>query len=130
MPRKSTGKYPHDWGAIATRTKEEAGWACVRCGVPHSGKMDGDGLTVHHIDLNPANCDWWNLVALCQRCHLQIQHKVILERPWVMEDHSDWFKPYVAGWYAKRYLGQSLSREETVARLDELLQLERQAVLL
>jgi len=92
--------------------------------------MDGDGLTVHHIDLNPANCDWWNLVALCQRCHLQIQHKVILERPWVMEDHSDWFKPYVAGWYAKRYLGQSLSREETVARLDELLQLERQAVLL
>lgn len=56
-------------------------------------------LTVHHIDLNKSNCRWWNLAALCQRCHLQIQHKVIIERTYMFE-HSKWFKPYVAGYYA------------------------------
>jgi hypothetical protein len=42
-------------------------------------------LTVHHLRLgNDAKRDlrWWNLVALCQRCHLQIQGKVVMERIW------------------------------------------------
>jgi hypothetical protein len=128
-PRKSTGAYPANWKEIAIEVKDAADWTCVRCGVPHSGRMDGNGLTVHHLDLNPANCEWWNIPALCQRCHLQIQHKVVMERPWVMAEHSTWFKPYVAGYYAHKYLGQSLSREEVTARLDELLALESRAVL-
>lgn len=80
-------------------------------------------LTVHHLDGNKANCRWWNLVALCQRCHLTIQGRVRMERvyPW---PHSDWFKPYVAGYYALTYLGEELDREQTEARLDELLGLE------
>jgi hypothetical protein len=41
--------------------------------------------------------------------------------PW---PHSEWFKPYAAGWYAWSYLGEELTREETLARLDELLALE------
>ena len=46
-------------------------------------------------------------------------------------EHSDWFKPYAAGWYAWRYLGEELDRDETMARLDELLALEhRQGSLL
>jgi len=49
--------------------------------------------------MNPDNCEWWNIPALCQRCHLHIQGKVIMERMWIFE-HSDWFKPYVAGYYA------------------------------
>lgn len=83
-------------------------------------------LTVHHLDGNKANCRWWNLVSLCQRCHLQIQGKVLMERvyPW---EHSDWFKPYVAGYYASVYLGEELTREQTIARMDELLALERAA---
>lgn len=80
-------------------------------------------LTVHHLNGNKADCRWWNLAALCQRCHLTIQGKVYMEREWI-RDHSDWFKPYAAGWYAVRYLGLDLSREETMARLDELLALE------
>ena len=130
MPRKSTGTYPPNWGEIAKAVKDAANWTCVRCGQEHSGRMDGNGLTVHHLDLNPANCEWWNIPALCQRCHLQIQHKVVIERPWVMTDHSDWFKPYVAGYYAYRYLGLNLTRDEVMVRLDELLTLERKAVLL
>ncbi|WP_206689867.1 hypothetical protein, partial [Streptococcus pseudopneumoniae] len=80
-------------------------------------------------DLNPSNCAWWNIPALCCVCHLQIQHKVDLSRPWVMSDHSEWFKPYVAGWYAFRYLGEELTRTEVEQRIDELLALERDAVL-
>ena len=83
-------------------------------------------LTVHHLDMNKANCRWWNLVALCQRCHLQIQGKVQMARvyPW---EHSAWFRPYVAGYYAFVYLGEDLTREQTEARLDDLLALERAA---
>jgi 5-methylcytosine-specific restriction endonuclease McrA len=116
-------------------------------------------LTVHHLDEDKANCRWWNLVALCQRCHLRMQRAVVMGRPYHYE-HSEWFKPYAAGFYAWKYekctrcggSGQEpfddhsdasqnryvpvtcdrcdgdgrnvLSREETMARLDELLEHE------
>lgn len=82
-------------------------------------------LTVHHLNGVKHDCRWWNLAALCQRCHLAIQGRVVMERVWPWE-HSDWFKPHAAGWYAAAYLGEELSREETMTRLDELLDLERQ----
>jgi hypothetical protein len=34
-----------------------------------------------------------------------MQGKVKMERRWLHE-HSDWFKPYVAGYYAHVYLGE------------------------
>lgn len=84
-------------------------------------------LTVHHLDGDKANCRWWNLASLCQRCHLEIQAKVVMERVYVHE-HSEWFKPYVSGYYAAVYLDEpDLSREEVVARMPELLALERAA---
>lgn len=83
-------------------------------------------LTVHHLCLGDAakrDLRWWNLAALCQRCHLTIQGRVQMERvyPW---PHSEWFKPYAAGWYAWAYLGEELTREQVEARMDELLALE------
>jgi len=81
-------------------------------------------LTVHHLDGNKWNLQWWNLTALCQVCHLIIQAKVNMFRPWAMFEHSEWFKPYAAGFYAHRYLGESLSRQEVVERMSELLALE------
>lgn len=86
-------------------------------------------LTVHHLDLDKSNCRWWNVIPLCQRCHLRIQGRVDLARPWVMLPHSAWFKPYVAGYYAWRYLGIDLSYDEVMADLDRYLSLEREAVL-
>lgn len=129
MPRKSTGgSYPPNWNEIAAQIKEAADWRCVRCGHPHD-PASGYTLTVHHLDMRPEHSDpkkwWFNLAALCQRCHLQIQAKVVPERMWVLE-HSAWFRPYAAGWYAYTYLGQMLSRAEVEQRLDELLALERQ----
>lgn len=122
MPRPSTGEYPANWNEIAAQVKADAGWKCVRCGELHDVGA-GYTLTVHHIDLNKSNCEWWNLAALCQRCHLQIQHKVIIERAFMFE-HSDWFKPYVAGYYAfKNNLPHD--RQYVLAHLDQLLDFGR-----
>ena len=92
------GDYPDDWDAIAKRVKDEAGNKCVRCGHPHDTPA-GYMLTVHHLDGDKANGAWWNLAALCQRCHLTIQAKVVMPRTWMFE-HTPWFRPYVAGYYA------------------------------
>jgi hypothetical protein len=120
MARSSTGEYPSDWPLIAQHIKEAADWKCVRCGHKHEPET-GYCLTVHHLDLNPANCAWWNCVALCQRCHLQIQAKVVMEQVWMFE-HTEWFKPYVAGYYAHR-AGLPDDREYVEAHLEELLRL-------
>lgn len=81
-------------------------------------------LTVHHLDGDKSNSAWWNLVALCQVCHLQIQGKVKMNQIYMME-HSEWFREYVAGYYAYKYQDRYLTREEVLAEIDELLQLER-----
>lgn len=65
-------KYPDDWEEIAGRIKAEAGWCCRHCGHPHD-PGSGHTLTVHHLDLDPSNCDDDNLLACCQKCHLHIQ---------------------------------------------------------
>ena len=132
MPRRSTGVYPVNWPEISQAVKDAAGWKCVRCGHIHDIPA-GYMLTVHHLDLNPANCSWWNVPALCQKCHLRIQHKVILERDWMFE-HTAWFKPYVAVYYGVRagllpsttdYFDSLLMvrREFVAAHLDYLLAL-------
>lgn len=81
-------------------------------------------LTVHHLNGVKHDLRWWNLAALCQRCHLTIQGRVRLEQtyPW---EHSEWFKPHAAGWYAFAYLDKDASFEETMDHLEEFLSLER-----
>lgn len=84
MPRR--GDYPDDWktGEIQKRIHNLAGWRCEHCGMEFprgstkaktARNSDGNPviLTVHHLDGRPANCDWRNLLACCQRCHLHIQ---------------------------------------------------------
>lgn len=139
------------WG-VKHLVRDQAGHRCIRCKHPymvgqsnpewspcdaecvHGGPVKNGlaawrVLTVHHL-LGGADgkrdLRWWNLVALCQRCHLTIQAKVQMERMWPYP-HSEWFKPYAAGWYAWSYLREELSREEAVARMDELLDLELSA---
>lgn len=122
MSRKSTGEYPENWPEIAQQTKDDAGWKCVRCHHPHDPEA-GYTLTVHDLDMNPANCEWWNIPALCQRCHLTIQSKVIMERIYMFE-HSEWFKPYAAGYYAfKNNLPHT--KEFVLSHLDQLLDFGR-----
>lgn len=114
-----TGAYAGEWKTIARRVKDEAGNRCVRCQHAHEPSA-GYCLTVHHSDGNKANNVWWNLLALCQRCHLSIQSRVIPERPFLFE-HSAWFRPYVAGFYASYYGGEAITREEAEANPDRYL---------
>jgi hypothetical protein len=98
MRRKSIKGYVKNWPEIAHGVKEAARWKCVRCGHEHDIES-GHVLTVHHLDLNPSNNEWWNIPPLCQRCHLSIQGRVVMEQVYMLE-HSEWFRPYAAGYYA------------------------------
>lgn len=125
------GTYPSDWPAVARRVKDEAGWRCVRCSHPfdpETGKpLDCDGCDlrrcrhgiirgrrgvlnygVHHLDGDKGNCRWWNLLALCNSCHLSVQARVIPERPYLFA-HSPWFVPYVSGFFAWYYGGVEIT---------------------
>lgn len=103
--------------------RESAGNRCIRCGSP---SIPGKILTTHHFDGDKANDEWWNLLPLCQVCHLQVQAKVDPEIPWFLE-HSDWLKPYVAGFYAWKYEHRKITREEAMEQLEKLLNYERRA---
>ncbi len=124
--RKGFGEYPPGWPAFARQLKDAAGWRCVRCSHPHDPAA-GYTLTTHHLTMNKAEsfAHWWAFVPLCQRCHLSIQSRVFLDRPWVMTAHSDWFKPYAGGYFAWKYLGRAVSRADVVANLDWYADIER-----
>jgi 5-methylcytosine-specific restriction endonuclease McrA len=106
--------HSHTWDAT-----DEDGWRVVlqvacddACTHVRDGKLRI--LTVHHLDGHKANNAWWNLLALCQACHLTIQGKVIPERPYLWP-HTKWFKPYVCGFYAHYYGKQAITRAEADA---------------
>lgn len=106
-------EYPPNWKEIATSVKAAAGNCCIRCAHPHS--VEGWFiLTVHHMDGDKANGAWWNLLALCQRCHLNVQARVAPERPYLF-NHTPWIVPYVCGFYAHYYGRMEISREEAMA---------------
>lgn len=81
---------------------------------PHAWNVPGLNFGVHHFDGDKSNCRWWNLMPLCNSCHLSIQARVIPERQWLF-DHSDWMKPYVGGFYAFWFAGRDEPRERVVA---------------
>ena len=133
------GEYPRNWPQIARRVKARAGWRCVRCSHPDerpgkpvpcdalcSHTLNGKQrmLTVHHMDGDKENCQWWNLLALCQVCHLSLQAMVNPFRPFAGK-HSAWLRPYVAGFYAWHYPGKKYSRPYVEKNLERLLELGR-----
>jgi 5-methylcytosine-specific restriction endonuclease McrA len=121
--RRFTNDYNPDGKEKRRQAREDVGNKCIRCGSP---SVPGKILTTHHFDGDKSNDEWWNLLPLCQVCHLHIQGKVDPETPFFLE-HSPWLKPYVAGFYAAKYEGKNLTRQEVEARLDELLAHERLA---
>jgi hypothetical protein len=143
-PLEFAGRYPREWAQVAVEVKEAAGWRCIRCQHPdspqrcrelsvargwqpcdercrHSRREERRRvLTVHHLDGDKGNGAWWNLLALCQVCHLQVQAKVDPARTYLWH-HKRWLRPYVAGYYAHAVLGEELGRQEVEERLGELL---------
>jgi len=91
------GEYPPEWPAVAWLVKTIARWRCERCGHLHAAPPWV--LTVHHLIHHTGpqdkwNLQHWNLAALCQRCHLQIQHRVQFLQPWYFE-HTPWMARHV-----------------------------------
>lgn len=95
-------EYPAHWDLIADAVKKAAGYTCVRCRHVHEVPT-GYVLTVHHLDMNKANVTPYNLVALCQRCHLNVQGRVDFEQPY-MGEHSVWLAPYVRYYEKARFM--------------------------
>ena len=126
QPKKARKKgYPSSWQRHSKRTKKEAGYKCIRCNEPNNPEI-GHQLTVHHFDGNKLNNGWWNLMALCEDCHRHVEL-------WESPDHlygpdcADWIKPYLAGLYARRYLGHTPKRAEVIERVEEFLSLPHQS---
>jgi hypothetical protein len=97
-PAKQRGTYADDWAEIARRVKLDAQLCCVRCSCPDGLPADGECLTVHHFDGDKCNNERWNLMALCQRCHLSVQARVDPEIA-LLHEPNDWARPYIAGFY-------------------------------
>lgn len=96
MPQaKQRGEYPANWDRIAAWVKTSAGGCCVRCGHKHDPAA-GRTLTVHHFDGDRGNNELWNLMALCQACHLSVQSRVDPSQG-LLGDPAPWCMPYVAG---------------------------------
>ncbi len=95
---KFKGKYPPSWTKeFRNEFRARHGNKCERRGHLHDPK-NGYALTIHHLDNNKANCETWNLMCACQRCHLHIQGKVEMSQGWMFE-HSEWMKPHIEGMY-------------------------------
>ena len=81
MPIKPENKilYPKNWKTISAWVIINAGNQCEICDAknhkPHPVTKSNVVLTVHHQDFNPKNNSWWNLIALCQRCHNRLDKR-------------------------------------------------------
>lgn len=82
-------------------------------------RLAGLNYGVHHLDGDKRNSLWWNLLPLCNSCHLTFQARVIPEQEYMLA-HSAWFHVYVAGYYAAQK-GLAITRDEAEADLDRFL---------
>lgn len=136
MSARFTGEYIPERKALHNAVRASVGNRCIRCHHPAGDTFAEravcddrctharDGklriLTVHHLTGAKDDNRWWNLLALCQGCHLTIQGRVIPERPWLFT-HTPWFVPYVCGFYASYYGGVDITREEAMTEPDRYL---------
>lgn len=118
--KTAQGRFIPMWQSRTGSTQRAPSPCDKRCYHPPDNKQRM--LTVHHLTNQKDDSRWFNLVALCQSCHLKVQGKVWMERGFMLE-MADWFKPYAAAYFAWKLLGLELSREQVVARLHELLAL-------
>jgi 5-methylcytosine-specific restriction endonuclease McrA len=68
--------YPKEWKIISKAIIKKQDNKCYLCPAenykPHWKTGSKVILTVHHIDGNKKNSSKYNLIALCQRCHLRL----------------------------------------------------------
>lgn len=105
-------KYPEYIKEAMAWVKEESGGFCERCHEPNNPLM-GYTLTVHHLDPVIENIERWNLSALCQRCHLGLQHHNpfftwLLDYPEYYKSHcEEWFRSHLELYFRARTESQA-----------------------
>jgi len=65
-------KYPANWKEIRSRILNRAEDKCEKCGIPNYSYRENGAkivLTIAHLDHDLNNNSYFNLQALCQRCH-------------------------------------------------------------
>ena len=77
-------KYPNNWKTIRAKIVKRADGRCELCNAenykPHWKTGSRVILTVAHIDQDTLNNKDYNLLALCQRCHLKIDMPYKIEK--------------------------------------------------
>jgi hypothetical protein len=76
-------RYHEEWQNISRYIRELFNYHCVCCGLYcKAPSRQKDLLQVHHIDENPENNDFENLIPLCATCHLRIEKEARLHAPY------------------------------------------------
>lgn len=75
-------RYHPQWQSISRYIRELFNHHCAFCGKHCATRTrQHDLLQVHHIDENPQNNDFENLIPLCAVCHLRIEKEARLHAP-------------------------------------------------
>ena len=96
-PERRT-EYPPRWSRTSKWLRGHAGWRCELCGVKNGPPPNL--LTVHHLDGNKWNLLPWNLAALCQNCHRQVQWTLDFCQSTLTDIYPDWLREHVRAYNA------------------------------
>jgi hypothetical protein len=90
---RGASNYPPRWSRVSRWVRGRACWRCELCGV-RNGPVP-NVLTVHHLDGNKWNLLPWNLAALCQRCHFEVQWTVDFCQSTLSGIYPFWLREHV-----------------------------------
>lgn len=107
-------EYPPDWKEISRHIRfDRAGGKCEQCGTAHCAPLpSGKGkvvLTTHHIGVphpdgrpgdprDKSDCRDENLIALCQRCHLNADRQLHLAKAQITRQRTARERAAARGW--------------------------------
>ena len=97
-PSRGASDYPPRWSRVSRWVRGRACWRCELCGVKNGPAPNV--LTVHHLDGNKWNLLPWNLAALCQRCHCQVQWTLDFCQSTLVDVYPQWMRTHVRAYNA------------------------------
>jgi len=90
---RSRPEYPPRWSRTSRWIRGRACWRCELCGTKN--RHPPNLLTVHHLDGDKWNLLPWNLAALCQRCHREVQWTIDFYQANLTGVYPRWLRAHV-----------------------------------
>jgi hypothetical protein len=116
--KRFRGAYVTEWAKISYQVKKDAGWRCVRCGHPNEGSGPHNRIPCdEHCDLerHPESVDFPEVAGQILAYFALVGSPAFTaagsppawpqQRQRVLTVHSEWIRPYIAGYYAWSFLG-------------------------